>query len=97
MKSRENWHVQRPIRPSTLDGIKRYAKTLRANHGLTHAKALDAAAVAAGYQNYAHARRQLGAAPVSSPEQLAFISVMWRERETKANGQEILTVRLSAR
>ena len=48
-----------PIRPSTLDGIKRYAKTLKANQGLKHARALDAAAVAGGFQNYNHARRHL--------------------------------------
>ncbi len=83
-----------PIRPSTLDGIKRYAKALKASQGLTHAKALDAAAIAGGHQNFAHARRQLGAVPASSAAHLTFISVMWRVGETKANGQEILIVRL---
>ncbi|CAN5512144.1 hypothetical protein BH10PSE6_BH10PSE6_09090 [soil metagenome] len=84
-----------PICPSTLVGIKRYAKTIKSAHGLTHARALDAAAVAGGYQNFTQARRQLrdpaGPAP---PAHLAYISVMWRERETKGSGQEILSVSL---
>lgn len=83
-----------PVRPSTLDGIKRYAKTIKTTQGLIHARALDAAAVAGGYQNFAHAQNVLGTAAPAQPMHLAYISVMWRERETKANGQEILTVRL---
>jgi hypothetical protein len=75
--------------------MKRYSKTLNASQGLPHAKALDADALAGGYQNYAHARRQLDNVPASTPAHLAFISVMWRERQAKANGQEILTVRLN--
>lgn len=84
-----------PIRPSTLDGIKRYAKTLKTLHCLTHAEALDAAASAGGFQNFAHARNVLAANAGAPPGHLAYISVMWRERETKANGQEVLTVRLA--
>jgi hypothetical protein len=84
------------IRPSTLDGIKRYAKTLKAEHGVIHAKALDLAAVAGGFQNYTHARRRLEGADPKVPEHVAYISVPWRVRETKESGQEILAVRLRA-
>lgn len=56
---------KKPIRPSTLVGIKRYAKTLKASLGLKHAAALDAAAVAGGFQNFMHARRQLDGDPRS--------------------------------
>lgn len=41
---------KKPVRPSTLDGIKRYAKTLKTRLGMKHAAALDAAAVAGGFQ-----------------------------------------------
>lgn len=85
-----------PIHPSTIDGIKRYAKTLKISQGLTHAKALDAAATAGGFQNYIHARRKLEGAVASSSAHLAYISVSWRVRETKAMGQETLAVRLKA-
>ena len=69
-----------PIHPSTIDGIKRYAKTLKISQGLTHAKALDAAATAGGFQNYIHARRKLEGAVASSSAHLAYISVSWRVR-----------------
>jgi len=46
-------------RPSTIDGIKRTAKEIAKAKGITHAKALDAAAVRAGFQNFAHARKAL--------------------------------------
>lgn len=84
-----------PIRPSTLDGIKRYAKTLKADQGLQHAEALDAAAVAGGFNNYTHARRQLGDGAKPPPGFLAYITVSWRVRETKEKGQETLAVSLA--
>ncbi|MBX9453208.1 MAG: hypothetical protein KL801_15475 [Mesorhizobium sp.] len=45
--------------PSTIDGIKRFAKRLKVETGLQHARALDAAAQAAGFSNFTHARRTL--------------------------------------
>ena len=46
-------------RPSSLDSIKRLAKAIKAQKGIAHRGALEAAAKQAGYQNYTHARRQL--------------------------------------
>lgn len=46
-------------RPSSLDGIKRYAKAIKSEKGLQHARALDEAATLAGFQNFAHAKRAL--------------------------------------
>lgn len=51
----------RPGRPSSLDGIKRHAKAIKAEKGLQHARALDEAATLAGFQNFAHAKRALAA------------------------------------
>jgi hypothetical protein len=84
-----------PIRPSTLDGIKRFAKTLKASQGLKHVDALDAAAVAAGFQNYAHARRHLSGATRAVSGHLAYITVNWRLRKTRESGQETLPIRLA--
>ena len=47
--------------PSSVDGIKRLAKALKRERGLPHHEALNHAAIVAGYQNFAHARRTLEA------------------------------------
>jgi hypothetical protein len=54
-------------RPSSIDGIKRHAKAITKSTGLKHARALDQAAMDAGFQNVAHAHRML-AAPPSRPD-----------------------------
>lgn len=46
-------------RPSSLDGIKRHAKKIKAEQGLQYARALDEAAKLAGYHNFAHANGTL--------------------------------------
>jgi len=84
-----------PIRPTTLAGVKRYAKTLKAAGDIPHAKALDAAAAAAGYQNYVHARRTLEGAK-ARPGHRVYISVPWREQKGSVSGQEILVITLTA-
>lgn len=48
-----------PIQPSTLAGIKRLAKTIKRERGISHAEALDAAAKAGGFQNFRNARNVL--------------------------------------
>lgn len=57
----------RPGRPSSLDGIKRLAKAIKADKGLLHARALDEAATLAGFQNFAHAKRALGSKGLQAP------------------------------
>lgn len=63
----------RNVSPTTLVGIKRYAKQLKAHRSVTHSTALDLAAQAAGFENFRHARAQLpspdgpNAAPGASP------------------------------
>ncbi len=82
------------IRPSSLDGIKRLAKQLKGEHPL-HARALDAAAQAAGFQNFLHARNALGDASKQEPAPAAvrtFLSVLWKERETGKTGRETWAV-----
>jgi len=48
-----------PIRPTTLAGIKRLAKTIKRARGISHAEALDAAANEGGFQNFRNARNIL--------------------------------------
>jgi hypothetical protein len=47
------------VHSTTLPGIKRAAKTIKRERGISHAEALDAAAQAAGYQNFRHARNSM--------------------------------------
>jgi hypothetical protein len=47
------------IRPASLDGIKRLAKSIKRGFDIPHHQALDAAAKAAGYENFGHARNVL--------------------------------------
>jgi len=83
------------IRPSSIEGIKQFAKRLKKSDGIPHAVALEQAAKAAGYGSYKHARRSLGVGS-SARQALAilYISVLWRDRTTKATGCEILRMQL---
>jgi hypothetical protein len=51
------------IRPSTLDGIKRLAKSIKTDQKIKHAEALDQASRLAGYFNYRHAMNVLDRLP----------------------------------
>ncbi|OGU21767.1 MAG: hypothetical protein A2580_18130 [Hydrogenophilales bacterium RIFOXYD1_FULL_62_11] len=89
-----------PSLPSTLDGLKRQAKTLRrSNADLTHAEALDRVARMMGFNNYPDAQRRLSlVAPRPTPVYEAFLSAYWRERTTarpRPMGLETLRVQLS--
>lgn len=52
--------------PSSVDGIKRLAKHIKREDGVSHSKALNRAARRAGYENFAHASRQLEKAASSA-------------------------------
>jgi hypothetical protein len=87
------------IRPSTLDGIKRLAKSLKTEREIQHVRALDAAAQVAGFQNFRHAENVLRAAPKSErphPGHRIFLTAYWKDHESGASGRETLTIRLSA-
>ncbi len=87
------------IRPSTMDGIKRLAKSLKTERGIQHLRALDDAAQAAGFQNFRHASNVLRAAPKPkrpSSEHRIFLTAYWKNREDGTSGRETLTIGLSA-
>lgn len=52
--------TDRTILFSTIDGLKRRAKTLKKQSGMKHTQALDATAKAGGYESFKHARKVLG-------------------------------------
>ncbi|GEO86284.1 MULTISPECIES: DUF5623 domain-containing protein [Alphaproteobacteria] len=83
------------ITPTTIDGIKRLAKTISKRDGVPHAVGLDRASIRAGYSNYTNARRVLMSSTTSTrPNFKTFISVWWRDPKTKARGTEIVEVSL---
>lgn len=47
------------LQPRTLIGIKKLAKKIKKRDGITHAKALDAAACQAGWSSYSQARAEM--------------------------------------
>jgi len=50
---------KKQIHPSTLDGIKRLAKSIKHEHNASHFTALDEAARCGGFQNFRHANNRL--------------------------------------
>lgn len=85
------------IRPTTLLGIKSYASDLKKSLGIDHNTALQQAAVAAGFQNLAHARSVLSSAvkATSVPRHTTIITCHWKDREAKGTGTEGLAIDLS--
>lgn len=89
---------RKSIRPSTLDGIKRLATSLKAEQKIQHACALDLAAHAAGFQNFAHARRALQHAHGAGhpqPLEALLLSAYWENQESHTSGRESLVILLS--
>lgn len=87
------------IRPSTMDGIKRLAKSIKTLRGLQHAQALDESAKVAGFENYRHARNKLkvAAQPQLSPRarHRVYITVYWHDKQSGGRGRETLTLQLA--
>ncbi|TGG92477.1 hypothetical protein E4656_13465 [Natronospirillum operosum] len=85
------------IQPSTVEGLKRLAKSLKTKRGLQYTKALDAAAQASGFHNFRHARNVLRSSPnvERSPlGQCIFLTAYWKDRNGGV-GRETLTIWLS--
>ncbi len=91
---------RKAIRPSSLDGIKRLAKSLKVERGIQHIRALDEAARLAGFQNFRHASKALRngvKAKRPSSGNRTFITVYWKDREAGSSGRETLSIMLSQR
>lgn len=79
---------EKSVRPSTIDGIKSLAKSIKRDKGIKHSEALECAAQAAGFNNFIHASRELG----DKPRHFLWITARWFDRATKERGQETLKV-----
>lgn len=85
------------VHPSSLDGIKRLAKAIKRDKGISHAEALDAASQAGAFHNFRHARHQLSAskgAGQCDDVHPIYLTAYWRD-EDGASGRETLTIHLS--
>lgn len=85
------------VAPSTMDGIKRLAKTIKRERGIPHHAALDEAARAAGFQNIRHAQNRLAGA--ATPTFPVYLTAHWVVRGSlrgrrSTSGRETLTVHL---
>ncbi|NEI50495.1 hypothetical protein GR217_22690 [Rhizobium leguminosarum] len=86
------------IRPTSVEGIKRLAKTISKQENVVHAAALDTAATRAGFANYIHAYRALSSSTKgvrAAPLFTTYISVPWRDAKTRQRGLEIIKISLS--
>jgi hypothetical protein len=84
------------VLPSTLDGIKRRAKTIKRELNLSHHQALDEAARQAGFENIRHAQRAIPRqAPNGRLPHPVYLSAYWRQRDGRA-GCETLRLLLPA-
>jgi hypothetical protein len=87
------------IRPTSIVGIKRLAKSLKAESGIPHHQALNLAARRAGFENFRHAGKQLPTLPsarTAPPGHRLYITGAWKDRDTGARGGETTWVDLSA-
>lgn len=81
------------IRPSSLEGIKRLATSIKREKGIKHLQALDDAAQRAGFQNIRHAQNSL---KDKQPLFRIFLTAYWRDRKAATSGRETLVISLSA-
>lgn len=90
--------TESPHTPSSVEGIKRLAQRIRRQTSVPHHTALNRAAEAAGFENFAHALNRLSAstrvAVAAEPSPLVFITAYWQDLETGESGRETLTLQL---
>jgi hypothetical protein len=83
------------VLPSTLDGIKRLARTIKREQNISHHEALDVAARRARFDNFRHAQVQLHAqVSAGGATHRIFLSAFWMQKGVR--GRETLTIQLPA-
>ncbi len=85
------------VQPSSIEGIKRLAKTISKRDSIPHTKALDAASQVSGFGNFQHAHRSLSnrSTDAEPARHVVYISTFWRDSETRTSGRETIRVSLS--
>ena len=83
------------VHPSTIGGIKRYAKQLKKTQSLPYHKALDIAARSASFENFSHAHNQLHKSNLIQSVHKLFFATYWYDEKKRASGREVLEIELS--
>lgn len=86
------------VRPTTVVGIKRLAKTIKGQRSISHTEALNEAARRAGFENFRHASNRLqplGALRQAPSRKRLYLTGYWKDRESGARGRETTWVDLS--
>ncbi len=85
------------LRPTTLAGIKTLAHDLKVHAGVTHTQGLEMASGLAGYPNFQAARKRLEATTFepAPPRYPLYISIWWRDPQTRMSGRETLRTETS--
>lgn len=81
------------IQPTTIEGIKRLAKSIKVERTIKYTLALDIASQAAGFQNFPHATRVLSSASLHLCHNI-FLTASWKKDDFR--GRETLTLKLSS-
>lgn len=83
------------VLPSTIEGIRRLATSIKREQRIPHTKALDVAAHRAGFCNFRHAQRHFASAGArsgaGSPSHATWITAYWRDKEHQT-GRETLRI-----
>ena len=84
------------VRPSTLDGIKRKAKSIGRKTKIPHLAALDVSARHSGFENFHHARKAFESGQERNQLHSIFLSAYWHDTSTKPSsaGLETLEIQL---
>ncbi|KWS27003.1 DUF5623 domain-containing protein [Pseudomonas syringae] len=82
---------------STLDGIKRKAKTIGREAQLSYLAALDVSARHSGFESFQHARKVIERGQRAHHQHSIFLSAYWRDTSVspRAAGLETLEIKLS--
>ncbi len=87
------------VSPSTMTGIKRLARQIKAAQGLSYSDALTQASKAAGFTNFRHAQKALPDLPKvqGRADHDVYLTAYWREGGSGQSGRETLVIRLPRR
>lgn len=84
------------LKPTSILGIKRLADRIQQDSSVKRSVALERASMAAGFDNFAHARHTLAGKPSigHSAEHAVYITAYWNNLDSGQAGRETLQVKL---
>jgi hypothetical protein len=84
------------IHPTTLAGVKRFAKELKKSKGIKHSDALELASKSANCESFRHAQRTLPMTRPALSKPYILLTIYWSDKELRHRcGRETLRIDLS--